>query len=228
MGYVIDGWELPSVPVADSADRFPVRRIYCIGRNYAAHALEMGSDLREPPFFFLKPSDAVVPGDDTTIPYPPKTSDFHYEGELVVAIGKGGKDIPETSANDHIFGYGLGLDMTRRDLQGAARDKGRPWDMGKGFDKSAPCGTIVPASKIGHPDKGTIWLKVNGKERQTGDISDMIWNVPESIAYLSGLVELQSGDLIYTGTPEGVGAVVSGDVIEVHIDGVGDLKVTVE
>jgi fumarylpyruvate hydrolase len=228
MGFVIDGWELPSVPVADSADRFPVRRIYCIGRNYAAHALEMGSDLREPPFFFLKPSDAVVPGDDTTIPYPPKTSDFHYEGELVVAIGTGGKDIPETSANDHIFGYGLGLDMTRRDLQGAARDKGRPWDMGKGFDKSAPCGTIVPAAKIGHPDKGTIRLKVNGEERQTGDISDMIWNVPESIAYLSGLVELQSGDLIYTGTPEGVGAVVSGDVIELHIDGVGDLKVTVE
>jgi fumarylpyruvate hydrolase len=222
MGFVIDGWELPSVPVADSADRFPVRR------NYAAHALEMGSDLREPPFFFLKPSDAVVPGDDTTIPYPPKTSDFHYEGELVVAIGTGGKDIPETSANDHIFGYGLGLDMTRRDLQGAARDKGRPWDMGKGFDKSAPCGTIVPAAKIGHPDKGTIRLKVNGEERQTGDISDMIWNVPESIAYLSGLVELQSGDLIYTGTPEGVGAVVSGDVIELHIDGVGDLKVTVE
>jgi fumarylpyruvate hydrolase len=228
MGFVIDGWELPSVPVADSADRFPVRRIYCIGRNYAAHALEMGSDLREPPFFFLKPCDAVVPGDDTTIPYPPKTSNFHYEGELVVAIGTGGKDIPEASANDQIFGYGLGLDMTRRDLQGAARDKGRPWDMGKGFDKSAPCGTIVPASKIGHPDKGTIWLKVNGEQRQTGDLSDMIWNVPESIAYLSGLVELQSGDLIYTGTPEGVGAVVSGDVIEVHIDGVGDLKVTIE
>ena len=228
MGFVIDGWELPSVPVADSADRFPVRRIYCIGRNYAAHALEMGSDLREPPFFFLKPCDAVVPGDDTTIPYPPKTSNFHYEGELVVAIGTGGKDIPEASANDQIFGYGLGLDMTRRDLQGAARDKGRPWDMGKGFDKSAPCGTIVPASKIGHPDKGTIWLKVNGEQRQTGDLSDMIWNVPESIAYLSGLVELQSGDLIYTGTPEGVGAVVSGDVIEVHIDGVSDLKDTIE
>lgn len=228
MGFVIDGWDLPSVPVAGSADRFPVRRIYCIGRNYAAHALEMGSDLREPPLFFLKPSDAVVRGDDTTIPYPPKTSNFHYEGELVVAIGTGGRDIPEASANDHIYGYGLGLDMTRRDLQGAARDKGRPWDMGKGFDKSAPCGAIVTASKIGHPDKGTIRLKVNGEERQTGDLSDMIWNVPESIAYLSGLVELQSGDLIYTGTPEGVGAVVSGDVIEVHVDGVGDLKVTIE
>ncbi len=219
---------LPSVPVAGSADRFPVRRIYCIGRNYAAHALEMGSNLREPPFFFLKPSDAVVRGDDTTIPYPPKTSNFHYEGELVVAIGTGGRDIPEVSANDHIYGYGLGLDMTRRDLQGAARDKGRPWDMGKGFDKSALCGAIVTASKIGHPDKGTIRLKVNGEERQTSDLSDMIWNVPESIAYLSGLVELQSGDLIYTGTPEGVGAVVSGDVIEVHVDGVGDLKVTIE
>ena len=188
----------------------------------------MGSDLREPPLFFLKPSDAVVRGDDTTIPYPPKTSNFHYEGELVVAIGTGGRDIPEASAHDHIYGYGLGLDMTRCDLQGAARDKGRPWDMGKGFDKFAPCGAIVTASKIGHPDKGTIRLKVNGEERQTGDLSDMIWNVPESIAYLSGLVELQSGDLIYTGTPEGVGAVVSGDVIEVRVDGVGDLKVTIE
>jgi fumarylpyruvate hydrolase len=227
MGLVIDGWDLPSVPVVGGADRFPVRRIYCIGRNYAAHALEMGSDLREPPFFFLKPADAVVPGDDSTIPYPPKTSNFHYEGELVVAIGTGGKDIPEASANDHVYGYGLGLDMTRRDLQAAARDKGRPWDMGKGFDKSAPCGALVPAAKIGHPASGAIWLKVNGAERQRGDLSDMIWNVPESIAYLSGLVELQPGDLIYTGTPEGVGAVVSGDMIELHIDGVGDLRVTI-
>ncbi len=226
MGTVIPSWEIPSVPVIDSADRFPVRRVYCIGRNYAAHALEMGSDLREPPFFFLKPADAVVPG-DSTIPYPPKTENFHYEGELVVAIATGGVDIAEDKANDHIYGYGVGLDMTRRDLQGAARDKGRPWDMGKGFDKSAPCSAIVPAATIGHPATGAIWLKVNGEQKQRGDISDMIWNVPESIAYLSGLVELQAGDLLYTGTPEGVGPVVAGDVIEVHVDGVADLKVTI-
>jgi fumarylpyruvate hydrolase len=186
----------------------------------------MGSDLREPPFFFLKPADAVMP-DGAVLPYPPKTNNFHYEGELVVAIGKGGVDIAVDKANDHIWGYGVGLDMTRRDLQFAARDKGRPWDMGKGFDHSAPCNALVPAAKIGHPAKGAIWLKVNGETKQTGDIADMIWNVPESIAYLSGLVRLEPGDLIYTGTPEGVGPVVKGDKIEVHVDGVGDLTVTV-
>jgi fumarylpyruvate hydrolase len=227
MSYAIPLWEIPTVPVKGSDAPFPVRRVYCIGRNYAAHALEMGSDLREPPFFYLKPADAVVAGDDTTIPYPPKTENFHYEGELVAAIGKGGKDIPVESANDHIFGYAVGLDMTRRDLQAVARDKGRPWDMGKGFDKSAPCGTIVRASEIGHPTKGAIWLKVNGEIKQSGDIADMIWNIPESISYLSGLVELQPGDLLYTGTPEGVGPVVAGDVIDLHVDGVADLKVTI-
>jgi fumarylpyruvate hydrolase len=226
MSHVIPSWEAPCVPVAGESGTFPVRRIYCIGRNYAAHAREMGSDLREPPFFFLKPGDAVVPG-DSTIPYPPKTQNLHYEGELVVAIGTGGKDIAEAAANGHIYGYGVGLDMTRRDLQQAAREKGRPWDMGKGFDKSAPCSAIHPAAKIGHPDKGAIWLTVNGEERQRGDIADMIWNIPESIAYLSGLVELQPGDLLYTGTPEGVGAVVTGDEIVVHVDGVCDLKVVI-
>jgi len=226
MSFAVPAWELPSVPVAGSADRFPVRRIYCIGRNYAAHAREMGADERDPPFFFMKPSDAIVQN-GATIPYPVATEDYHYEGELVAAIGKGGADIPVESANSHIYGYGVGLDMTRRDLQMIARNMGRPWDMGKGFDQSAPCSEIYPASKIGHPSSGAIWLKVNGKTRQQGDIADMIWNIPESISYLSGLVRLEPGDLIYTGTPEGVGAVVSGDEIVVHVDGVCDLNIKI-
>lgn len=222
MSFVVPAWDLPSLPVAGSADRFPVRRIYCIGRNYAAHAREMGADERDPPFFFMKPADAIVQN-GATIPYPVATKDYHYEGELVAAIGKGGSDIPVDAANDHIFGYGVGLDMTRRDLQMEARNMGRPWDMGKGFDQSAPCSEIYPASSVGHPSNGAIWLKVNGETRQQGDIADMIWNVPESISYLSGLVRLEPGDLIYTGTPEGVGAVVAGDEIAVHVDGVCDL-----
>jgi len=226
MSFVIPAWELPSLPVAGSADRFPVRRIYCIGRNYAAHAREMGADERDPPFFFMKPADAIVQN-GATIPYPAATKDYHYEGELVAAIGKGGADIPVDDANGHIYGYGVGLDMTRRDLQMVARNMGRPWDMGKGFDQSAPCSEIYPASAIGHPAKGAIWLKVNGATRQTGDIADMIWNVPESIAYLSGLVRLEPGDLIFTGTPEGVGAVVKGDAIVVHVDGVCDLNIKI-
>jgi len=226
MSFAVPAWELPSVPVAGSADRFPVRRIYCIGRNYAAHAREMGADERDPPFFFMKPSDAIVQN-GATIPYPVATEDYHYEGELVAAIGKGGADIPVESANGHIYGYGVGLDMTRRDLQMIARNMGRPWDMGKGFDQSAPCSEIYPTTKIGHPSSGAIWLKVNGETRQQGDIADMIWNVPESISYLSGLVRLEPGDLIYTGTPEGVGAVVSGDEIVVHVDGVCDLNIKI-
>lgn len=224
---VIPGWDLATVPVAGGGN-YPVRRIYCIGRNYEAHAREMGSDLREPPFFFLKPSDAIVAGDKTEIPYPPKTENFHYEGELVVALGKGGVDVSVEDANDLIFGYAVGLDMTRRDLQMAAREKGRPWDMGKGFDHSAPCGTIHPVGDTGLIENGAIWLKVNGETKQEGDISDLIWSVSESLSYLSGLVELAPGDLIYTGTPEGVGPVVSGDVIDVHVDGVADLNVTVK
>ena len=227
MSFAIPAWDIPSLPVAASEDRYPVRRIYCIGRNYAAHAREMGADEREPPFFFLKPADAIVQG-GAAIPYPPATADLHYEGELVVALGKGGADIPVEAANDCIFGYAVGIDLTRRDVQEVAKQMRRPWDMGKGFDRSAPCSEIQPAATIGHPDAGAIWLDVNGERKQSGDLADMIWNVPESISYLSGLVELAAGDLIMTGTPKGVGAVVKGDRIEVHVDGVGDLSVTID
>ena len=226
MSYVIPSWDLPSVPVVGSEDRFPVRRIYCIGRNYAAHAREMGADEREPPFFFLKPGDAIVQN-GATIPYPPATENFHYEAELVAAIGKGGANISAEDANDHIFGYGVGIDLTRRDLQEEAKGMRRPWDMGKGFDASAPCSEIYPASTIGHPTTGAITLTVNGETRQSGDIGDMIWNMPESVAYLSGLVTLEPGDLIYTGTPEGVGAVNPGEEIVVHVDGVCDLSLKI-
>ena len=226
MGYVVPIWSITTVPVAGSGDAFPVRRIYCVGRNYAAHAREMGFDPdREPPFFFAKPADAIVvcadPARPTAVAYPPATKNYHHEMELVVAIGKGGADIKVEDALNHVYGYAAGLDMTRRDLQFAARDKGRPWDMGKGFDQSAPIGPIVPASKSGHPDKGRIALKVNGAAKQKADLSELIWNVPETIAYLSGLVRLEAGDLIYTGTPEGVGPVVRGDLLEGEIDGVG-------
>jgi fumarylpyruvate hydrolase len=226
MSYAIPSWDLPSVPVSGSEDRFPVRRIYCIGRNYAAHAREMGADEREPPFFFLKPGDAIVQN-GATIPYPPATENFHYEAELVAAIGKSGSNISIDDANGHIFGYGVGIDLTRRDLQEEAKGMRRPWDMGKGFDASAPCSEIYPATKIGHPTSGNITLTVNGDNRQSGDIGDMIWNIPESVAYLSGLVTLEPGDLIYTGTPEGVGAVNRGEEIVVHVDGVCDLTLKI-
>ena len=226
MSFAVPAWDLPSLPVAGSADRFPVRRIYCIGRNYAAHAREMGADEREPPFFFLKPADAIVQ-DGATIPYPAATKDLHYEAELVAAIGKAGANISVDDANDHIFGYGVGIDLTRRDLQNQAKEMRRPWDMGKGFDASAPCSAIHPASEIGHPKSGAITLTVNGAFKQQGDIADMIWNIPESIAYLSGLMRLEAGDLIYTGTPDGVGAIVSGDDVVVHVDGVCDLNIKI-
>lgn len=226
MSFVIPAFETPSLPVVGSGDRFPVRRIYCIGRNYAAHAREMGADEREPPFFFLKPADAIVQN-GATIPYPAATSDFHYEGELVAAIGKAGSDIPVERANDHIFGYAVGIDLTRRDLQEQAKQMRRPWDMGKGFDHSAPCTEIVPAAKIGHPTSGAIWLKVNGETRQSSDIGKMIWNIPESISYLSGLMRLEPGDLIFTGTPDGVGAVNRGEEIVVHVDGCPELTVRI-
>ena len=217
-----------ALPVAGSDDTYPVRRIWCVGRNYAAHAREMGSDPdREPPFFFQKPTDAIVQ-DGEAIPYPPGTGNLHHEIELVVAIGKAGFRIAAAEALDHVFGYAVGLDMTRRDLQNAAKETGRPWEMGKSFDHSAPCSAIRPASAIGHPDRGAIWLKVNGEMRQDSDISHLIWNVAETIAHLSELVELQPGDLIYSGTPEGVAAVEAGDVMEGHVDGVGDLKTPVE
>lgn len=225
MSFVISAWPLPTVPVAGTTDRFPVRRIYCVGRNYAAHAREMGADPnREAPFFFTKPADAVVPS-GATLAYPPATQNLHHEIELVVALGRGGARVPVERALDLVYGYAVGLDMTRRDLQNAAKAAGRPWDMGKGFDRSAPISEVVPANAIGHPAAGAIWAKVNGVTKQTGDLSDQIWSVAETIAYLSGLVELAPGDLIFTGTPEGVGPVVAGDLVEGHIDGVGDLTV---
>lgn len=219
---------MPSLPVTGRDEVIPIRRIYCVGRNYAAHAVEMGSDPdREPPFFFAKPADAIVAGGGK-IPYPPLTQDLQHEMELVVVLGSGGRDIPMEQAFDHVFGYAAGLDMTRRDLQAEAKKTGRPWDMGKGFDYSAPCSPVRPASEIGHPAEGAIWLKVNGATRQSGDLNQQIWKVEEAIAYLSRFVALAAGDLIFTGTPAGVGPVVRGDRLEGHIDRVGDISVLVE
>jgi fumarylpyruvate hydrolase len=231
MAYVVTPPATVGVPVHGTGDLFPVRRIFCVGRNYAAHAREMGHDPdREPPFFFTKPADAIVicadPNNPTKVAYPPATKNLHHEMELVVAMKSGGANIPVEKALEHVYGYGVGLDMTRRDIQGEAKKMGRPWEMGKAFDNSAPCTALLPASKIGHPAKGAIWLKVNGKITQSSDLSEMIWNVPETISYLSGLVTLQAGDLIYSGTPAGVGAVKAGDKLEGHVDGVGDLTVS--
>jgi len=221
--YVISPPPVTSVPVAGGGD-FPVRRIFCVGRNYAEHAREMGSDPdREPPFFFMKPADALLLN-DIDMPYPPRSSQLHHEMELVVAIGEGGADIAEADALAHVWGYAAGLDMTRRDLQNAAKREGKPWDMGKGFDHSAPIGLMLPATRIGHPKRGLIELKVNGRVRQTSDLSKMIWSVPETIAYLSGLVKLAPGDLIFTGTPENVAAVERGDLLEGVVEGVGTVR----
>ena len=226
MKTAIPSWSLPSVPVAGSDTVFPVHRIYCVGRNYAAHAREMGGDPdREPPFFFMKPADAVVIS-GSTIPYPVATEDLHHEIEMVVALKSGGRSIAIEDANKHIWGYSVGLDMTRRDLQNAARKIGRPWDMGKGFDNSAPFAPFHPVEQTGIIEKGRIWLDVNGKRRQDSDLNHMIWSVPETISYLSGLVELRPGDLIFTGTPEGAAAVVAGDTLVGHVDGLTDLKIT--
>lgn len=214
-----------TVPIARGG-LFAVRRVFCVGRNYAEHAREMGNDERDPPFFFTKPADAVVVG-GAAIPYPPKTGDFHHEIELVVAIGKDGSDIAAADALNHVYGYAAGLDMTRRDLQAEAKKAGRPWDMAKGFDLSAPIGTIEPAEAIGHPARGVIALEVNGAVRQTGDLGDQIWNVSETIAYLSQFVTLRAGDLIMTGTPAGVGAVARGDVLEGVIEGVGTVRTSI-
>ncbi|HTH99169.1 MAG TPA: fumarylacetoacetate hydrolase family protein [Stellaceae bacterium] len=226
MVHAVPAPEQVVLPIVGSGDTFPVRRIYCVGRNYAEHAREMGFDPdREPPFFFMKPADAIVQNGHA-IAYPPQTSDLHYEIELVVAIGKGGKDIPVEKAMDHVFGYGVGLDMTRRDVQIAARKMGRPWDMGKGFDQSAPCTALV--KKSGQSiDKGAIWLKVNGETKQSSDLSKLIWSVPEVISYLSGYMELVPGDLIYTGTPEGVGPVVKGDLMQGFVEGIGEITTPV-
>jgi len=226
MTYAIEFQGPITLPVAESNSLFPVGRIYCVGRNYAEHAREMGHDPdREPPFFFMKPPDAIV-ANGATIPYPQMTEDLHHEIEMVVAIGKGGACIPVEKALEHVFGYGVGLDMTRRDLQGVAKKMGRPWEMGKAFDNSAPCTPLKTVAMVGHPSKGAIWLKVNGALKQKGDLAEMIWNVPETIAYLSNLITLRPGDLIMSGTPAGVGPVQRGDKLEGHVDGVGELTVT--
>jgi fumarylpyruvate hydrolase len=221
----------PAIPVAGSNDHFPVRRIYCIGRNYAAHAREMGSDpTREPPFFFQKPGDAVqvvMPGEVVAHSYPPLTKNYHYEVELVAALNKGGRDIPVEHALDCVFGYAVGLDMTRRDLQFEMREQKKPWDIGKGFDNGAPIGPIHPATKTGHFRTGEISLSVNGAVKQRADLSQMIWSVAEQIARLSQLFELKAGDLIMSGTPENVGAVVPGDNLVAKIAGLPDLSIKI-
>lgn len=216
-----------TLPIRGSLQRFPVRRIYCVGRNYAAHAKEMGKDPeRELPFFFQKPADAVVENGGV-LPYPPQTKNLHHEIEWVVAIARGGRNISVQDANAHVFGYSVGIDLTRRDLQNAAKDLGRPWEWGKSFDHSAPCAEIVPAEQIGHPRQGRIWLSVNGALRQQGDIADLIWSVPEVIAEISASMTLAAGDLIYTGTPAGVGAVVPGDLIEGGVEGVAEIGIRI-
>jgi fumarylpyruvate hydrolase len=227
MTYVIPAPAQTSVEVAGSSERFPVHRIYCVGRNYAAHAREMGMDPeREPPFFFSKPADAIVPN-GAPVPYPPRTGNLHHEIELVVAIGVGGRDILLADALAHVFGYAVGNDLTRRDLQFAAREKGQPWDVSKGFDRSAPVTAIRRAAEVGHPERGRIWIEVNGERRQQADLSEMIWSVPEIVAELSTLFELAPGDLVFTGTPAGVGPVQRGDSLVGGIDGLETLRTTI-
>jgi fumarylpyruvate hydrolase len=228
MAYIFPPPATPAVAVKGRAELFAVHRIYCVGRNYAAHAREMGANPdREPPFFFGKPATALVPN-HARVPYPPRTNNFHHEIELVVAIGKGGRDIPVAQALDHVYGYAVGNDLTRRDLQADAKDHGRPWDTSKGFDHSAVLSAITPASQSGHLRSGRIWLKVNGQMRQQADVSELIWSVPEVVAELSTFFELQPGDLIYTGTPAGVAALKRGDRLEGGIDGLDELVTTIE
>ena len=230
MSYLFEPTHVVSVPVVGKAERFPVHRIYCVGRNYEEHAKEMGFTGREPPFFFIKPTDSLVvvnSGETGTMPYPSLTQNLHHEIELVVAIGKGGKNIKAVDAFSHIYGYGVGLDMTRRDLQGEMKKQGRPWCIGKGFDHSAPMGPITPAALAGDVVNAEIYVQVNGQDRQRSNISQLIWNIAETIEHLSAAWELQPGDLIYTGTPEGVGAVVPGDTMVGSVAGLGELKVRV-
>lgn len=220
-----------AAPIAGTDDSIAVRRVYCVGRNYAAHAREMGFNPdREPPFFFLKPDNAVVPvgyGETLTLDYPSETQNYHYEAELVAVIGKSGSDIPLEQALDYVWGYAVGLDMTRRDLQMNMREMGRPWEIGKAFDNSAPLGPIHPAASVGHFNKGAIWLTVNGETKQSSDVTHLIWSVAETVAHLSKFFRLEPGDLIYTGTPEGVGPVVAGDTIKVGIERLGELTVSI-
>ena len=227
MTFVIPPTVQATVEVAGTDARFPVHRVYCVGRNYAKHAREMGMDPdREPPFFFAKPADAIVPN-GTPVPYPPRTANLHHEIELVVAIGTGGRDIPVANALAHVFGYAVGNDLTRRDLQFEAREQQRPWDVAKGFDWSAPVSAIRPVTEVGHPERGAIWIEVNGESRQRADLSEMIWSVPEIIAELSTYFELRPGDLIFTGTPEGVGPVQRGDSLVGGVDGLETLRTTI-
>jgi fumarylpyruvate hydrolase len=230
MSFVFTPPAVVSVPVVGSKDRFPVHRIYCVGRNYEEHAKEMGFTGREPPFFFMKPADAlvIVDADSTgTLPYPSLTKNFHHEIELVVAIGTGGKNIKAADAHKHIYGYAVGLDMTRRDLQGEMKKQGRPWCIGKGFDHSAPIGPITPVAEAGDAENAEISLQVNGQDRQRSQVSKLIWNVGETIEHLSAAWELQPGDLIYSGTPEGVAAVVAGDTLVGQVAGLSTLTIKV-
>lgn len=225
--FVITPAPQASVAVADSDARFPIRRVFCVGRNYAAHAREMGSNPdREPPFFFMKPADAVVPAEGT-VAYPPETDDLHHEIELVVAIGAAGENVDAAQALSLVYGYGVGVDLTRRDLQQVAKDTRRPWEWGKAFDASAPCSPLQPAAKIGHPAQGRIHLDVNGKTAQEGDLNELIWDVPELIATISRSMKLEAGDLIFTGTPAGVGPLVPGDKVTAGVVGVGEIAFTV-
>ena len=230
MSFVFPAPAVVSAPIVGRTERFPVARIYCVGRNYEEHAKEMGFTGREPPFFFLKPADALVvvdAGQTGSIPYPRMTSNFHHEIELVAAIGTGGRNIRAADAHKHIFGYAVGLDMTRRDLQGEMKKQGRPWEIGKSFDHSAPMGPITPAAQAGSVEKAELWLQVNGKDRQRSTVSKLIWNIAETIEHLSAAWDLQAGDLIYTGTPEGVAAVVTGDQMVGHVDGLTPITVSV-
>jgi fumarylpyruvate hydrolase len=225
--FVFDPPRQASVAVADTSVRFPVRRIYCVGRNYAAHAREMGRDPdREPPFFFQKPSDAVIDS-GTALPYPPETGDLQFEIELVLGIGQGAFNVSAERALDLVFGYAVGIDLTRRDLQLQARDAGRPWSWGKGFDQSAPCAPLQPVAKVGHPSAGRIWLKTDGEERQNADIAELIWGVPEIISIISRSMVLHPGDLIFTGTPAGVGAVRPGQLMQGGVEGVGEIEIRI-
>ena len=225
-GYVVQPAPVATLPVQGSDKLFPIHRIYCVGRNYAEHAIEMGHDpSKEPPFFFQKNPDNIVT--DGKFPYPPATQNLHFEIELVVGLKSGGVNIKPAEAMSHVFGYAVGIDMTRRDLQDVAKKLARPWEVAKAFEASAPCTALVPAAQVADPSKGAIWVDVNGERRQTGDLAQMIWDIPNQIAFLSTLFELKGGDLIFTGTPAGVGAIKKGDKMKGHVDGVGDLEVVV-
>jgi fumarylpyruvate hydrolase len=230
MSFVITPPAVVSVPVVGTTDRFPVNRVYCVGRNYEEHAKEMGFTGREPPFFFIKPTDAVVvveAGQTGSIPYPPLTKNLHHEIELVAAIGTGGKNIKAADAHKHVYGYAVGLDMTRRDLQGEMKKQGRPWEIGKSYDYSAPIGPITPAAQAGDIENAELFIQVDGKDRQRSNVSKLIWNIGEIIEHLSAAWELKPGDLIYTGTPEGVAAVVSGQTMACGVAGLTPLNVKV-